>query len=501
MAYKTRVNKKTGKTEYKVRYYFYAKGIKRDSETGWFPSLEKAEKEAEELKKKKELEDELRIQSNINKKLDTVFYEYVQHLKEEKEKKGNTTSISYYKLARTVYNKHIPTEVRETKIKDIDNVVFRTWLTKINKESKSGSTIRNYKLTILRFNDYLNDFNYYSNDYIRDNIYMTISRVKLKASTENNRIDNGERHVITFEDLEKIENFFINKGLGSFKNFYYYTLYYVLFFSGVRPEELTGLQWKHIRLDKTEKIMCIYNSISRIEDRKTALKRTREGVDKVKTRTSKREIPIFDIYYQLLLDYYESYQYNYDVTEEEAQEGFVFPCMGKKTIYECLRTDTALKELKRVIKACGIANTDLQMFRHSCATYMILPKPKGLGYSEEQVINYFGHSDTTMLRQIYAKINFTEKREQMQALFSGKEYNVEKTLEKSEKEKKLDIMQERMHGKNEEQQLEARKDRIFSQIKTVIKNGKTEYKYKSMDREIIEQYIQKYGKKIEFIEV
>lgn len=36
MAYKTRINPKTGKTEYKVRYYFMADGKKRDSETGWF---------------------------------------------------------------------------------------------------------------------------------------------------------------------------------------------------------------------------------------------------------------------------------------------------------------------------------------------------------------------------------------------------------------------------------------------------------------------------------
>ena len=52
MAYKTRINPKTGNVEYKVRYYFMREGKKRDSETAWFTNLEKAEKEAKKLKEK-----------------------------------------------------------------------------------------------------------------------------------------------------------------------------------------------------------------------------------------------------------------------------------------------------------------------------------------------------------------------------------------------------------------------------------------------------------------
>ena len=54
MAYKERINPRTGKKEYKVRYYFVADGKKRDSETAWFTSLEKAEKEARKQKETKE---------------------------------------------------------------------------------------------------------------------------------------------------------------------------------------------------------------------------------------------------------------------------------------------------------------------------------------------------------------------------------------------------------------------------------------------------------------
>ena len=57
MAHKERINPKTGKKEYKVRYYFMKEGKKRDSETAWFTSLEKAEKEAKKQKEEKEKAD------------------------------------------------------------------------------------------------------------------------------------------------------------------------------------------------------------------------------------------------------------------------------------------------------------------------------------------------------------------------------------------------------------------------------------------------------------
>lgn len=274
----------------------------------------------------------------------------------------------------------------------------------------------------------------------------------------------------------------------------------MLFFSGIRPEELTGLQWKNIKLDKSEKIICVYNSISQMEDYNYAMERTSKGITKVKTKTSKREIPIFDIYYQVLVDYKESYKYYYKLKDENIDECYVFPNVSKSNPHECLRTNTILHELKFVIDKEGIPNTDLQMFRHSCATYMILPKPKGLGYSEEQVINYFGHQDTSMLRKIYATISFTEKREQMQRLFEGREYTVEKSEELTEKEKQLLRMQERMHGDNLREQNKARKYRIYAQIDYVIEHGQTEYYYKKEDEEIIKNYIEEYNPNINFIE-
>ena len=52
-------------------------------------------------------------------------------------------------------------------------------------------------------------------------------------------------------------------------------------------------------------------------------------------------------------------------------------------------SDKALDELNNIVKELGLQKTDLQMFRHSCATFLILPPPEGLGYTEEKVKDYF----------------------------------------------------------------------------------------------------------------
>ena len=81
MAHKERVNPKTGKKEYKVRYYFIREGKKRDSETAWFDTLEKAEKEAKKQKEIKEKEDRNKITQRRDKKLITAYEEFIAYLK------------------------------------------------------------------------------------------------------------------------------------------------------------------------------------------------------------------------------------------------------------------------------------------------------------------------------------------------------------------------------------------------------------------------------------
>ena len=504
MAYKERINPKTGKKEYKVRYYFMKEGKKRDSETAWFTSLEKAEKEAKKQKEEKEKADRDIFLQRRDKKLVTAYEEFVEYLKELADREESNTNRKEHNMGMAIFNNHMPVEVQNTKIKDITSNTFKRWLDYMNKkESLGGGYIRLCRLNLIKFNAWLNQNGYYldGEDSIEEMMDLAIRKVKIKNSLVNNRERNGERHIVTSSEILKITRYYIDKeyGLGDFRNFYFYTLFYVFFFSGVRVEELTGLQWKFIDLRESRRSISIKNAISKMEKVEHALERTRKGQYRTKNPTSIRTIPIFDFYYELLKDYKESFRYQYNLKKEEIEECYVFPNIDQNNPYKYMRSESTLRELKKVLNAVGIDNTDLQMFRHSCAMFLILSPPEGLGFTEERVMDYFGHQDTKMLKRVYARLSEKEKADRMRKTFSDI-YNPTETDDKTEEEKKKQELINRFKGGNEESKIKARKYRIHNQIRKAMLEGKVKYYYNVKDKGIIDDYIKDNGNTIEFIE-
>lgn len=503
MAYKTRVNPRTGKTEYKVRYYFMADGKKRDSETGWFTNLEKAEKEAKTLKEAKEKADRHKVTQRRDKKLITAYEDFIEYLTRQAHKEITNSDIKELNVAKAICNNHMPSEVKETRIKDLSIYTWRSWLSYINsKEELGGGYVRLCRLDLIKFNAWLSQNGYYIDEYQEETYDIGLRKTKLKNSMVNNKERSGERNVLSILDIQDITRYYIDKeyGLGDFRNFYFYTLFYVLFYSGVRVEELTGLQWKFIDLREGHRTIAIKNAISKIERKEHALERVRNEQYRTKNPTSVRTIPIFDFYYDLLKDYKESFRYQYGVSKEEIEECFVFPNLNANNPYVYMRGDKILAELKRVIDALGMHKTDLQMFRHSCATFLVLPPPDGLGYSEERVKDYFGHQDTTMLNKVYARLSQIQKAERMRMTFSDiytPDSVDERTIEEQMKERLL----ARIGGNNEKEKMKARKYRIYNQIRKAMLEGKTKYYYLEKDRKIIDEYIKENGRKMDFIEV
>ena len=503
MAYKTRVNPKTGKTEYKVRYYFMSDGKKRDSETAWFTSLEKAEKEAKIQKETKEKADRHRVAQRRDKKLITAYEEFIDYLKEKADKEITNTDKKELDVAKAIYNKHMPNDVKETRIKDLSVYTWRSWLSFINaKEEIGGGYIRLCRLNMIKFNIWLSQNGYYLDEYQEETFDIGLRRTKIKNTMVNNKERNGERIVLSILDIQDITRYYMKKeyGLGDFRNFYFYTLFFVLFYSGMRVEELTGLQWKFIDLREGHRTITIRNAISRIESVEHALERVRKGQYRTKNPTSLRTIPIFDFYYELLKDYKESFRYEYGLTKEEVEECFVFPNIYWNDPYKFFRGDKILNELKKVINELNLPKTDLQMFRHSCATFLVLPPPEGLGYTEEKVKDYFGHQDTAMLNKVYARLSVIQKAERMRHTFSDI-YNPDDLEERTVEEQMKEKLLERIGGNNEREKAIARKIRIHNQIKKAVIDGRKKYYYMEKDKKIVEEYIKKNGMVMEFIEV
>lgn len=496
MAYRTRRNPRTGKTEYKVRYYFMADGKKRDSETAWFETLEKAQIEAKTQKETKEKADRHKATQRRDTKLITAYERFIDYLQLQADKSISNTDIKELNAGKAICNNHMPNEVKETKIKDLSIYTWRTWLSHINsKEELSGGYVRLCRVNLTKFNSWLSQNGYYIDEFQEETFELGIRKTKLKNSLAGNRERKGERTVLSILDIQAITRHYIDKeyGLGDFRNFYFYTLFFVLFYSGMRVEELTGLQWKFIDLRDGVRTISIKNAISRMEKQENALERVRKGLYRTKNPTSVRTIPIFDFYFELLKDYKESFMYEYGVSKKEIEECFVFPNLRWNDPYKYMRGDKILNELRRVIDAEDLPKTDLQMFRHSCATFLVLPPPDGLGYTEEKVKDYFGHQDTSMLNKVYARLSEIQKADRMRHTFSDI-YKPDELDDRTAEEQMKERLLQRIGGDNEKEKMIARKYRIHNQIRKAMLDGRTKYTYFEKDKEIVNSYIKKNGK-------
>lgn len=488
MAFRERVNPQTGKKEYKYRYYFWADGRRHDADTSWFDSKDKAKKEGDRLKEEKERADRDKMLKRRDTLLITAFEKFIDYLEAEAKKEVTISYTTYHKLAKTIKKKYMPVAVQNTKIMDVTVLTFQGWLEHINsQETLGGKQVRNQKVVLDKFNNWLSKNGYYTDVELNAHIGIVLKRVTLKPVTAHNKEDAGLRHILTLVEIMEVGNYFVDKGLGKFENFYWYTLYHVLFFSGMRVEELVGMQWDFLDLRGTERMIEIKNAITEHESVAHALERVKSKTYRTKNTKSNRSIPIFDYYYQLLLDYRESFQYEYKLTDEQMKEAFVFPNISKHDPFLYQRHKTIVLHLQDACKAKGLPSTDSQMLRHSCATFLIMPYPEGLGYEKADIFDYFGHQDTTMLTRIYAKLSKVRSAERMRKKFSGIFTPDEDTSKLDEIKKKEELIA-RVRGKNEEAVKEARRVRIFAQIAEAEKRKQPIYYYNPKDKEIIEEY-------------
>ena len=127
-----------------------------------------------------------------------------------------------------------------------------------------------------------------------------------------------------------------------------------------------------------------------------------------KNKHSIRNITMWAYYRELFMDYKHSYRYWYGYQSyEDMEDQFVFPNItSKNDKKEYQSQKNVLRELNRVAEAIGIPKTDVQMFRHACAYFLAYER----GYPIENTHDFFGHSDSSMIREVYAPFSAEERR-------------------------------------------------------------------------------------------
>lgn len=486
-----RFNEKKQQDQYRARYRWKDEtGKIKCSKTAWFNTILQAKKNADELTKRKELDSTIKITSKRNAYLYEVFKGmYLPELKEKAFRdttERSSTDMSVYKVARTIITYHTPEGVKYTKASELTPSTWREWLSYINDKDLSGATVDKYKEILNKFNRWLADNGFYTDLSAEMNNFMAMQRTITKTRKVGERKD---RYLISAADLGKIVRYFREQDLGVFKNFYFYTLFYVLFYTCMRKEECRALQWKNVDLRDDERIIYIKNAIPEGEKESNAINRTKKGVYYCKNEESIRGIPILDMIYQLLKDYKESYMYESGLSEDELQECFVFPRELRNNKFDWYMFDGPgywLIKYKEALSAAGLPNSDIGFLRHSGASFLIAPAPDGLNFDYNQIKSYMGHVDDRMLRSIYAKLQDQQKTQKMKETFKGLYSPAENKKHEEDvaaKQKTLAMVQ----GGAEDQRTFMRKNRILSQITHAIGEGRTEYKYKAEDASIIEE--------------
>ena len=274
---------------------------------------------------------------------------------------------------------------------------------------------------IIKFNEWLAEQGYYSDVNFDMQCRQAIMQVKLK---KKEKVRN--EHTPTIGDLDMIQNTYRMQGLGDFWNLYHFTLFSVLFYTGLRVSELCALTWKDV--DFKRSWIHITDSIKThaeiIENIKLRLEK---NVEYVKTEGSRRYVNMFAPCELMLRNYLPRYCDFYNLKEDEIGDCFVFPRLRKVAKQTAkLKQDPKLwfnrheliQELHYVCDVNEIGNVTLHQLRHATATWMVGPVVMGgLDYSPDSSFQFFGHKDQKQINEIYANLMEEEKVHRNQEYF------------------------------------------------------------------------------------
>ncbi len=168
---------------------------------------------------------------------------------------------------------------------------------------------------------------------------------------------------------------------------------YISLFSGLRIGEICALTWNNIDLD--EGILRVDATVSRVMLTDLGKKRTTLIIDKPKTPSSVRDIPICSSLRKILERMKKSASSAYVISERES---FISP-----RTYEY--------RYHRLLKENGLRSVNYHVLRHTFATRCM-----EVGMDIKSLSEILGHSNVSTTMDIYIHSSIEHKRKQMEKL-------------------------------------------------------------------------------------
>ena len=220
-------------------------------------------------------------------------------------------------------------------------------------------------------------------------------RIDLIAANPADKVDRpkAEKYIADYYKADELQKLF-----EVTKDSKYGLLIQMTAFYGLRRGEALGLRWDAI--DFEENTITIHHVLTetRIKGKKTI-----QGEERAKTKSSLRTLPLVADFREKLLDLKEQQEINQKVCGDcynKEYLGYIFV----DAIGNIFHPDTISRQFKEILKAAGLREIRFHDLRHSCASLLLA---KGAALKEIQ--EWLGHSDISTTANIYAHLDYSSK--------------------------------------------------------------------------------------------
>lgn len=399
---------KDGKVRYKYRYREFdpSKNKMVQRETTWCKTQREAYRayldhiEGKELKKAKIT-------------LDMALKEYLEIL-ESKSKRitsdKKSSDYTYFQNCRALYRYYFYPSIRFLDMSEVQPRHFAQWLEYINSDTMEHKPLKASRISALRTQ--LSQFSSWLvlKGYIFEGFDISVSSLMAKVNVKKRKNSKRtDRNQPKFTDIWLMCDYY-RSTFYKFESCYWFTLFKVLFFTGMRVCELVALKWCNVDFDADHcfGVIKIRDSISEKEKREDVKRRHASGNLLTKNSMSVRNITMFYYYRDYLKHYAFRYSLYYGVSFEEMSDMYVFPNItSRDDKKEYQDHGNILYQVNKVCSKCNLPKFDPQMFRHGFTYYLACTKHLPI----DQAYRLLGHTDSDMIKEVYLNMDVEETRD------------------------------------------------------------------------------------------
>ena len=259
--------------------------------------------------------------------------------------------------------------------------------------------------TVKKIHNLLNEYFRYlmQQEFIQKNPMQStqmIKKINFMASQGKENLPTNETvTVFTYEEIEKFKNEALSVFSNGKRKYQQAGAYILMLNTGLRSGEVLGLLNSDIDIEN--RVMHLNRGVKEISKRDgvTAEKGREVKVGKLKSATSKRDVPLNDTAIEMILDLRKEFYFGESSPLIPDESGnFIKPVNFRKRFY-------------RILKAAGIETKGLHSLRHTFATNLVngIKQPDGTikSLTPRQVADLLGHSTSEITERYYVKKDTT----------------------------------------------------------------------------------------------